>query len=184
MEQLVSLFEPAGISKKALQQWRPWYVSLMVVTVAAQKAGFKPQYGVESTLLNHATQAGKQIEGLETLREQLELFAHLEEGEAVYFLEDALQEQDMMGELFGKLKDSWLEQDFAALENLLLESKQENPSFYQDVYVKRNNRWVSDIEQLLEEQSTYFVAVGSAHLVGEESLITLLRERGYEVERR
>ena len=39
------------------------------------------------------------------------------------------------------------------------------------------------INQFIEGSGTGFVAVGTSHLLGEDSLIEMLREQGYEVSR-
>jgi uncharacterized protein len=47
---------------------------------------------------------------------------------------------------------------------------------------ERNAAWVPQIEELIAS-GTPFVAVGAGHLVGENSVLDLLRERGYETRR-
>ena len=46
---------------------------------------------------------------------------------------------------------------------------------------KRNRQWMDKITMTLPVQSV-LAAVGAAHLVGEQGLIKLLRDRGYTVE--
>jgi uncharacterized protein len=49
------------------------------------------------------------------------------------------------------------------------------------VNVPRNRNWVKKIVELLEKQTKAFVVVGAAHLVGEDSVIALLRQHGMTV---
>jgi len=46
----------------------------------------------------------------------------------------------------------------------------------------RNHAWMPQIEELLSGDREAIVVVGSAHLVGEEGVVNLLREKGYTVE--
>jgi uncharacterized protein YbaP (TraB family) len=46
----------------------------------------------------------------------------------------------------------------------------------------RNRAWIPQIAAMLNEQHTYFITVGAAHLVGPLGLPTLLRERGFRVD--
>lgn len=46
---------------------------------------------------------------------------------------------------------------------------------------KRNHDWLPKIENLIKGQPG-FIAVGCAHLPGNEGLITLLRKQGYTLE--
>jgi uncharacterized protein YbaP (TraB family) len=47
--------------------------------------------------------------------------------------------------------------------------------------VDRNNKWVRDIEGYLNGSGNTMVVVGAAHLVGDNSVVNLLRKRGYKV---
>lgn len=181
---LKSMLEPLGVPEKAIQSWRPWYAALTVAGTAARQAGFLPEHGVDVTLLSKAREREMKIQQLETFHEQLSLFADLDREEAVYFLTDSLEERDEMQALFEKLKRNWLKDNSSALRELLQESARENPDFYAKVYEERNKRWLSKIENLIEEGTgTYFVAVGAGHLLGDEGLLELLRQRGCEVEK-
>jgi uncharacterized protein YbaP (TraB family) len=45
---------------------------------------------------------------------------------------------------------------------------------------KRNRNWLSQLKNILHQKSV-FVAVGTAHLVGENGLISLLKKEGYRL---
>jgi uncharacterized protein YbaP (TraB family) len=44
----------------------------------------------------------------------------------------------------------------------------------------RNNNWVEIMPEMMKKQSNLF-AVGTAHLVGENGVIELLRKQGYKI---
>jgi hypothetical protein len=184
MQELVSVLEPLGVPRNAIERWKPWYAAITVVAAAARNSGFEPRYGVDVTLLRGADEAGIDIRGLESAAYQLRLFDDLSEDDAVYYLTDALERIDEIGAFFDELVSSWLSQDLDELERLLLESRQENPDFYERVYVERTEKWLPDIVSLLDAPGTHFVAVGTGHLVGDKGLIAMLRARGYDVLRR
>jgi len=46
------------------------------------------------------------------------------------------------------------------------------------VLVARNRKWVPKIEALLNEDRNYLVIVGTAHLVGQGSVLDLLKKDG------
>lgn len=184
MSALMSLVEPLGVGKRAVERWKPWYAALTVVSVAARQEGFLPRHGVDATLMRATEGTEMEIRGLETVSYQLELFDELSREDAVYFLKDALEQSEKLGSFFEELKTAWLESNLSRLESVLLESQQENPEFYHSVYVERNRHWLPEITALLEEGGTHFVAVGSAHLVGENGLLEMLRNEGYQLKRR
>ena len=53
-----------------------------------------------------------------------------------------------------------------------------DPALYDSVLVARNRKWVPKIEALLNDSKNYLVIVGTAHLVGEGSVIALLKKDG------
>ncbi|MGB3627242.1 MAG: TraB/GumN family protein, partial [Henriciella sp.] len=53
---------------------------------------------------------------------------------------------------------------------------------YEAIFLDRNKTWVPQIEAMLDEPGTVFVAVGAGHLAGPDSVITMLRDEGYDVE--
>jgi hypothetical protein len=69
-------------------------------------------------------------------------------------------------------------------ESLTLEAEEENPEFYEDVFVDRNHNWTEELLSMLsEQQGPIFVAVGAGHLLGDDSVIRMLEKEGYEVSR-
>jgi hypothetical protein len=46
----------------------------------------------------------------------------------------------------------------------------------------RNEKWMGQFDRILQGRGTYFIVVGSGHLVGEYGLPERLRRKGYEVE--
>jgi len=88
-----------------------------------------------------------------------------------------------MQKLFERLKKSWLRADLADLKTVLLDSMEEKPSFYESIYVERNTRWLPELQKLFEQPGTYFVAVGTGHLIGEGGIIAMLKEKGISVRR-
>ena len=52
---------------------------------------------------------------------------------------------------------------------------------YQQLLVERNQQWLVRLVEILPQQPT-LVAVGAAHLFGEQGLILRLRQVGYRVE--
>jgi uncharacterized protein YbaP (TraB family) len=55
-----------------------------------------------------------------------------------------------------------------------------SPEFYSNFIVKRNQKWIPVIAELIQKKSA-FIAVGAAHLPGEEGVLHLLKESGYTI---
>ena len=61
--------------------------------------------------------------------------------------------------------------------------KAESPAVYQALLVQRNTDWAGQIQTLLASSGTAFIAVGAAHLVGDDSVQEILKDRGVAVTR-
>src|SRR4051794_11589565 len=85
------------------------------------------------------------------------------------------------------LAAAWSTANGRALEGLAredLSEKTKTGAFVQRKLIdERNPQMVDKVEALLKSETASFVGVGFLHLVGENGLPALLRQRGYEVEK-
>ena len=56
------------------------------------------------------------------------------------------------------------------------------PTVYNKLFTQRNNNWLPQIEQFLQDDKVEFVVVGLGHLVGNDGLLKQLKSKGYKVE--
>ena len=79
---------------------------------------------------------------------------------------------------------SWRGGDINLLEEWLIgDLKKEYPDLYESILINRNKRWMTTIEQMMETDGKEFFLVGTAHLAGDDGLLSMLEERGYGVEK-
>ncbi len=83
----------------------------------------------------------------------------------------------------------WIEGDVEAhaekRKELIEEAETESLKEFQAAFTDERDQQMTDrIEELLHDQTghTYFITVGSMHLVGDNSIVDRLEERGFEVE--
>jgi uncharacterized protein YbaP (TraB family) len=80
--------------------------------------------------------------------------------------------------------DAWSRGDVNELDRVVVEDMKESaPGVYKAILVDRNTDWANQIETLLEGSGTAFIAVGAAHLAGDDSVQAMLTQRGVDVER-
>ena len=71
-------------------------------------------------------------------------------------------------------------QQLSGIESLFKDSEFGMES-HQDILLnKRNKNWVAQLKSLMPQEGL-FVAVGAGHLVGEQGLINLLKQEGYQL---
>lgn len=99
-------------------------------------------------------------------------------------LRETVEEIERLNKEINAIVQAWLKGDDYRLTTLLLAGMQEYPDLYENVLVERNRRWVTDIEKLVQQGSGAMVVVGAAHLVGKDSVVEMLKAKGYSVEQR
>ena len=115
----------------------------------------------------------------------------LESHAVQYALFDALPPEEQTDLLMALARDTggeaarieaWLTGDLAALERASAPLLGD-PGLRTALQAGRNVRWAPRIAEMVEAGRRPFVAVGTAHLFGEQSLPALLEARGYTVRR-
>ncbi len=173
-----------GIDLERLASVRPWFAALTVLQISLNQAGYSPEIGVEQHFLEKAIADGKTVEGLETMEQQLNIFASLSDADQGMFLEKTLTELDQLAEEIDKLLEAWKTGDEQSLEQLLLDSFNEYPELFDELVDQRNNAWDRQLTEILRHgDQDYMVIVGAMHLLGERGVIELLRQRGFKINR-
>jgi hypothetical protein len=180
---LVAALRPMGLPEEGLDRFEPWMASMILTSMAMQQGGFEAESGVEGQLLRRASADGKLIDPLETLAQQLDLFDGLPEPEQVAMLDQGLAESAPLGGSIAALETAWRRGDEAALLELLRRSLPEGSQARSRLLSQRNQAWLQGIEARLRRPDDTMVVVGALHLLGEDGLVALLRQRGLVVER-
>lgn len=164
---------------------RPWLVALSLSVAPLVKAGYDPKSGVELILKHRAEEAGKPVTGLETIDRQVEILAGLSQDTQLAFLRSTLEDFDEATTELDALVDAWATGDVEAIDRIgVTEMKAESQEVYDALLVRRNTAWADQIQTLLAGSGTTFIAVGGAHLAGDDSVQEILETRGVEVTRR
>ncbi len=181
-ETMAKLVEAFGGTRAQIEQFRPWFASIQLVNVLAARAGFRPDLGIDAVLLEKAVAQDMSIRALESLDYQLNLLASIGDTEQAEALELSLEQYDDVNALFDEMSTDWLEEDTQGLDAVLLQpARDETPELFEAIFTNRNQTWVDPITALLEVPGTHFVVVGAGHLVGEDSVVDLLEQRGVDL---
>jgi uncharacterized protein YbaP (TraB family) len=179
-QQFTATARKLGIDPAMLERFQPWFAAITLVQAELIKLGFDPNSGVEQRFTRRAVEDRKPIQGLETVREQLEIMARMPEKQQREFLLYSINDAERMASEVDELLAAWRRGDTAAMAKLLAEGFKEYPDLYRPLTVERNRKWIPQIEQLLDDKEDYLVVVGALHLVGTDSVIDLLERKGHE----
>jgi uncharacterized protein len=171
----------AGLPMEALSRMKPWMVAVALTAPAIRQAGFDPALGVDRHFFNRARAAGTPVVALETVAYQLDRFDSLPMPLQAQMLETVLDDLEVQIDQVRVIAEAWARGDVAAIERLLLEAFSDAPEIAERLLVERNRNWVPAVEECLARPRPCFIVVGAAHLVGPDSLVALLRAKGYDV---
>ena len=176
--------QASGASGAALDPYRPWLGAFMVAVSPPMKAGFSAEAGADKVLVDRARTEGKTVHGLETADRQVRLIAGMSEEAQVAYLNNYVRAGDGVVTHLDQTVDAWLKGDAAGIGRLnRMDTRDVHEEVHQAVLITRNTDWTSQIETLMQGSGTAFIAVGVAHLADQDSVIDMLKARGYTVER-
>lgn len=135
---------------------------------------------VEEQLTTLAGKNGIAVAGLETAQEQSALFDLIPYRAQAEMVLRTIDSMDVAQKEFRGLLDLYRSQDIQKIYEYVSKSQFDFNGFENILLTDRNRKWVSQIEKFLPETSA-FIAVGAAHLGGEEGLVQLLRKKGYKL---
>jgi uncharacterized protein YbaP (TraB family) len=173
-----------GMSIAIFDRMTPWMVALGVTSFELMRGGYLGSEGIDAHFSARAATDGKDQRGLETIDEQISLFADLSAEESEEFLDYTLLELETVIPVIDEIVAAWNAGNADALEKLLADEFRHHPELYRRLVVDRNRSWMPAIEALFDGPVDAMVVVGSLHLVGEHGLVELLQAKGYKVEQR
>jgi uncharacterized protein YbaP (TraB family) len=174
----------AGLTAAQMDIFRPWLAGLTLSVAPLVKAGYDPASGVEIILKARADAAGKPVHGFETIDKQVGILAGMSEADQLDFLRSTLEAWDDATIELDAMVGAWAKGDVSTLEEVSVdEMRDESPAVYQALLVRRNTDWAGQIQTLLAGSGTAFIAVGAAHLAGDDSVQEILNDRGVAVTR-
>jgi len=167
-----------------LEMMKPWLAGMMLSLAPVMQAGYDPNSGVELELKPEFTKANKPVKGFETMEQQIHYFADMSDKAQLDFLVSELDDADSAVDKFKELVAAWYSGDIAKLDALNnADFRDKYPDLFQLLVVKRNQNFVTQIQDLLKGDKVTFVAVGAGHLVGKDGVPAMLTAQGYKVTR-
>ncbi|MCH4888279.1 TraB/GumN family protein [Acidaminobacter sp. JC074] len=185
IEKFESICKEAGVNPLMLQRFKVWALGSNLLALQLSESPYSALEGVDMYFLQKANEMEKEIAALEGLEYQINLINDFTdaEQESAFLLglgttEETVQDFNTMYELYLAADDEKMTEYLFTGEG----------GFSDDVEDKmlhdRNILMTEKIESYLETDKTYFVVVGLAHYLGEDSVIKMLNDKGYDVKRK
>jgi hypothetical protein len=173
-----------GLPAEAMAGFKPWVVALTLSTLEFIRLGFAPDLGVDMHFFQRAQNDGKKTEALEDVEHQLQLLAGMDAAAQEAFMAQTLQELELLPRMASELVGYWASGQTEALHRLLFETIDRYPGVRDRMLGRRNQAWLEKIEGLIRQEEAALVIVGAMHLIGPDSVVELIKKKGYRVEQR
>lgn len=170
-----------GMGEPAVRRLRPW-AAAMTISVPPPQTGLF----MDLALSFRAGGMGLEVLALETIDEQLDFLKGLSHEGQIELVRSAVAEHGRMPVIFEELVSAYLDGNLSLLEALsmrqLADLDEEIVEHFHEIGLVRRNHIMVDRAMPYLKQGGLVIAVGALHLVGEDGLVALLEQRGFEVE--
>jgi len=180
-DELDAMIDKADIPEIALNRMESWAAALSLASAQTTNLGLSSAEGVDKKLAAQFREQKKPIKSLETIEQQLGYFDQLPENLQREMLTVVVEESGNSKTAFEELFNAWITGDEAALAKLSDGGLLEEPKIKEKLLVARNQNWADQLDEILKKPGKSFVAVGAAHLVGPDSVQSMLATRGYKI---
>ena len=183
--ELLAAAAEVNIPAASLSRLRPWLVAIMISMQYIVAEGQVPNSGVEMTLLPEARAEGKTVRFFETTEQQLRFMADLPDDVQVEFLMEGVRQIKDIPDFIERMDQAWVNGDVEALDELIVADQSFSaPEVYEAMLAGRNRNWSDELAKLAKDEAgDFFIAVGAAHLAGEDSVVKMLEKGGMKVDR-
>lgn len=171
-----------GLSLKKVEHLKPWFLAEALSSRTLEMAGFSDQLGIDLYFYQKAKAAGKPVLGLESLRDQAEIFDRFNDQQNEQYLLNTLSGLVAYADTLRQLVKAWKDGNVQVLDQLLNQDKRSDPVTHDLLFSSRNAKWMPEIERFAHATGNYLIIVGAGHLVGDDGVVAQLRRAGYTVQ--
>ena len=170
---------PQRVSSLAVAPNASFLASTRLAISAGRARGMKVDNGADMVLRRAAEASGKPVEGLETFDYQLSMFDRMPEQPRQ--IVGPAQDPGAMKNLaivMSQMQAAWNHGDPEIFTTMLDQMRANSPVSYNVMFTQRNSNWASWIAERLRKPGIVFVAVGTGHLAGPDSVQAKLAQLG------
>ena len=165
------------VSADGRRKLKPFMAQTQAVVSHGQTQGLSIDHGADTVLRRVAEDVGKPVSGLERFEDQLGMLANIPSSPA------ASPPASTVPVTVNDLLGAWKAGNTGAFSTMLAGFEAKSPTAYRMLIADRNARWGQWIANRLDQPGTVFVAVGTGHLAGKDSVQQWLANRGISASR-
>ncbi|MDU7150870.1 MAG: TraB/GumN family protein [Peptoniphilus grossensis] len=185
---VLKIFEGFGMKEDQVKSLKPWAVYNALSSDPAPESP-KASLGIESYFMSLSLLNKIQIDELESMEYQSNILENFDKAAYIKMIESLTSEIERNGYKninsgLDKILEAWQSGDRESMKSILsMRGDEASEKFSQALSSERDKGMAQKIDGLLKKdgKNTYFILIGSAHLVPENSVTGILRDMGYKV---
>ncbi|WP_322890751.1 MULTISPECIES: TraB/GumN family protein [unclassified Yoonia] len=194
---LSSAASERGVPGFMAAQMQPWYLSLMLaIPPCAMMDLAMGIEGLDGMISDLATANDIPMQALESFTTLFEMFQTGSMEEQIDMLRLSLVSPDTQQQMFVAMLDSYFSNDVGRLWEMSRIAVADTPGLDPEtgaalfaemedmLLIQRNRNWMPVIAQTMAENDTIVAAFGAAHLIGNDGVLQLLENDGWDIVRR
>ena len=179
-QQLAALSARVGLAPSVLERMEPWLIEYVLMVMVLRAEDFDTRQGIDHQVFGYAEALNKTILGFENAEQQVEILEASAEGTAAKaHVGRILTEVDTVAEDLLDLERLWQAGDLETIYQQMVEPMSDYAEHV--LLTERNQSWFRTLIAEIAEGETHYIAVGAAHLPGEQGLLKLFERAGAEV---
>jgi hypothetical protein len=182
-QDLLNYVKALGADLSMFEHFKPGFLITMLTLLEAKKSELSGE-GVDAFYSTKAKMDKKNITYFEDVSFQLNMIANMGAGNEDRFIKSSLSQMKNFKTLFIGLLVAWRTGNEQQLYELGIKPMEDDPKTIDSLLIQRNKNWIPHIERMFKNDShKEFVLVGVAHLAGKQSVLALLKAKGYQIEK-
>jgi len=178
-------FDEMGLPLMIFGRVKPMILSIFAsqdIESMSKGINMEEMKSYEIVLSEMAEKEEKPTGGLETIQYQMSMFDSIPyKAQAEMLVQGIKGEKTTVDGDLDEMIELYKNQDIFALHNLIANGSDDFMKKYDNVLLDgRNKNWITPMKSEMSNQPTFF-AVGAGHLSGENGVIALLRQEGFQV---
>jgi len=165
---------------QGLAPYAPWLQSAQISMSRYGELGYRAELGVDAYFVEK--KIDKALVALESMQFQFELISSFSTATQLQMLDDAMNASD--AEMLA-LVSAWRQGDAQGLANIMAAQAGEADELLEKLLWQRNHTMAAKMIELIQskQHKQLFIVVGAGHIVGQQSIPSLLMQQGLSVTR-
>jgi uncharacterized protein YbaP (TraB family) len=173
-----------AISNRKNHAWaglRAWAIALFVLDYPVYERT-SSAYGLDNYIIRKARSWKRPMHGLETVDEHANVYAGMSDIESEVYLLEAIVFAHQTDARYREMIKDWKTGNTERLYQLEMPDISDAPGLNPRFLQRRNVRWIPKIEDAIKSGKPTMIVAGAMHFSGPNSVLSMLRGRGYNIE--